>query len=502
MTGGTAPPEAPGPRRDLAWIALAAAPGLAIAAARHLGLDFWYDEVRTLRQVVLVPLGVTLTDYLEPNNHVLFSILANLWCRLLGVGDLAAALDRPVALRLLPFLLAVPGPILLGLAARRLLDRGAGMAAAALFASALPFANFACQFRGYGLGLTLVAALLLFAVRFRQEGWAGDAVLVVIPGALAVWAIPLHLYTLGALALAHGGLWAARVRGVAVLETRIRDLWLAALAVAAGGLGLALYVPVTGSVLSNHWSEPKGWPGPDTLTGVLPGVLEAMVAGRIWIVAAFVGGAAALRLRRGGAFDRPAERALAWGAALALLPFAVSALRGDRPFDRAFLQVLPAFALAGAAALRAALASWHARPWVAPVAVAALAVGGWLALDARDRRLAEDIENGAKSQSIDRAYFLAHYRPGDAVARLRSDARLMGLPVLLGDHDIEALPAYFSVRGLRVHAPVGSGDPLPRVVITSRPGDFEYSRRGGERFLRLDPAPAFETLFLVEEAPR
>ncbi|HEU4394499.1 MAG TPA: hypothetical protein VFS92_02975, partial [Planctomycetota bacterium] len=309
-----------GARRDLAWIALAAAPGLALAAARQIGVDFWYDEVRTLRQVVLVPLGVSATDYLEPNNHVLFSILANLWCRLIGVGDLAAALDRPVAMRLLPFLLAAPGPILLGAAVRARIGVASGAVAAALFASALPFANFACQFRGYGLGLTLVSAMLLFAIRFKDSGRTRELAGFAAAGAMAVWAIPLHLYAIAAVALLHGAMWTARLRRGVPAEARLPDLRLVAAAVAAGGIGLALYLPCTGSVLANHWSEPKaGGPHLRTLTEVMPPVLAAMAAGRIWILAALGGALAALWLGRRAGAD-PAAALFGWGAGLVLLP--------------------------------------------------------------------------------------------------------------------------------------------------------------------------------------
>jgi len=500
-------PTAPGSaRRDLAWIALAAAPGLAIAAARQIGVDFWYDEVRTLRQVVLVPLGVSATDYREPNNHVLFSILANLWCRLLGVGDLRAALESPAALRLLPFLLAAPGPILLGAAARRTLGVGAGAVAAALFASALPFANFACQFRGYGLGLTLVAAVLLLAVRWRAEGRRGDLVLLGVAGALAVWAIPLHLHALAAIALLHGAIWFGRLRRGGAAAERVRDLGLAAAAVAAGGVGLAFYLPCLGSVLSNHWSEPKGGPRWETIAGTLPPVLGAMLAGRWWLLAAFGGAAAALALRRGQ--ERAAAGAFGWGTGLLLLPFLVSALRGDRPFDRVFLQVLPAFALAGAAAIRLSLGPWHGRRWVAPVAVAALAAGGWLALDARDRRLAEDIEAGVKSQSIERAYFHAHYRPREVLSSIAADPETARLPVTLGTHDREALPAYLAAAGVEARAAGTLAPGTLYIEISSveirwiQVLDANFTRVGGPpsgALREITPAgPSFDRVFLCE----
>ena len=505
--------------RDLAWIALAAAPGLAIAAARQIGVDFWYDEVRTLRQVVLVPLETSATDYLEPNNHVLFSILANLWCRLIGVGDLAAALDRPEAMRLLPFLLAAPGPILLGAAVRRRLGVAAGAVAAALFASALPFANFACQFRGYGLGLTLVSAMLLFAIRFKDSGRTRELVGFAAAGALAVFAIPLHLYAIAAVALLHGAMWTARLRRGVPAEARLPDLHLVTAAVAAGGIGLALYIPCIGSVLSNHWSEAKaGGPHVRTLTELMPPVLAAMVAGRLWILAAIGAALVACWLKRGPQLDRAAAGLLAWGTGLLLVPFVVSTLRGDRPFDRVFLQVLPAFAIAGAAAIRLALGPWHGRRWVAPVAVAALSVGGWLALDERDRRLAEDIERGEKSQFIERAYFHAHYKPRVVAEFLRGNSELAGLPVVLGEHDREALPAYLRVARVEFKSGSEVGWSSQHVLVTSGEGARNVARRRFEQVVfrtkdgqrvsvqraseDLSPTLSFDRIFLYRSVPQ
>ena len=510
---GEGGPTVPGSaRRDLAWIALAAAPGLAIAAARQIGVDFWYDEVRTLRQVVLVPLAVSATDYLEPNNHVLFSLLANLWCLLIGVGDLAAALDRPAAMRLLPFLLAAPGPILLGAAVRRRIGVGAGAIAAALFASALPFANFACQFRGYGLGLTLVSAMLLFAVRFRDSGRMRELAGFAAAGALAVWAIPLHLYAIAAMALLHGAMWTARLRRGVPAEARLPDLSLAAAAIAAGGLGLAFYIPCVGSVLSNHWSEAKsGGPHLRTISEIAPPVLAAMVAGRPWILIAFGGALVAAWLRRGRTLDRGAAGLLAWGTGLVLVPFVVSTLRGDRPFDRVFLQVLPAFAIAGAAAIRLVLGAWHGRRWVVPAGVAALAIGGWLALEERDRLLAQDIERGEKSQTIGRSYFHAHYRPRELAEFLSRETSLSNYQIEVVGYDPEELPAYFAAAGVSF----GDGaDPRRsrRIVLIFRGGSGGHIghfmnigvgpsrllREAIEQFPEWTPGPSFHRVVHVE----
>ncbi|HEU4394266.1 MAG TPA: hypothetical protein VFS92_01795, partial [Planctomycetota bacterium] len=80
-----------------------------------------------------------------------------------------------------------------------------------------------------------------------------------------------------------------------------------------------------------------------------------------------------------------------------------------------------------------------------------LAAGGWLALDERDRRLSQDIDDGVKTQAIDRAYFLAYYRPRDLIEFIRAQPEFDNISVLLADHDTEALPAYLSSGGVEFH---------------------------------------------------
>jgi hypothetical protein len=503
--GENGQPEAGSPRgRDLALLGAADAPALAIVAARHLGLDPWYDEVRTLRSHVLAPLGTALTDYAEPNNHVLFSALGNLWARLLGVGDLAGALDRPVALRLLPFLLAAPAPLLLFLLARRLHGPGTGVLAALLLATALPFANAACQVRGYGLGITLAAAVLWQAALFRDTGRVRHAAGAAAAGAAAVWTIPLHLYSLAALGAVHGGLFLAGLLRGRPEEARRRDLLLALAAAAGAGIGLALHLPATGSVLGNHWTEPKGGPGLGPLALLLPGLLAAFLAGRWPLVLLLAGGPAraALRPREG---DRPLLGTLGWAAALALLPFGISALRGDRPFDRAFLQVLPALSLAAGAAAALLAGPLLRRRWIVPAFAVACTAGLWLSLDARDRRIEADVEAGVRSQGIDRAYFLAAWAPRRVVALLREDPEAAGATVVLGWHDAEALPAVLAAAGVRALPPGDLDRVLDRegraAVLTSFPRRFEEelrARRPGVAVRRRNPWPSHDNLLLVE----
>jgi hypothetical protein len=53
-----------------------------------VNVDFWNDEIYTLKAFTFVPLHTTLTDYHAPNNHVFLNLVDNLYLRLLGINTL------------------------------------------------------------------------------------------------------------------------------------------------------------------------------------------------------------------------------------------------------------------------------------------------------------------------------------------------------------------------------------------------------------------------------
>ena len=90
-------PAAPDDKFDVSEASVLGAAVLPFLAwlIRFINLGFWYDEVFTLTNFVLVPISKTLTDYSFPNNHVLFSLLSNLYLRMFGINELGSLLDHP-----------------------------------------------------------------------------------------------------------------------------------------------------------------------------------------------------------------------------------------------------------------------------------------------------------------------------------------------------------------------------------------------------------------------
>ncbi|MFK7775093.1 MAG: hypothetical protein AB8F94_23330 [Saprospiraceae bacterium] len=45
----------------------------------HLNLDFWNDEIYTLKHFIFAPIATTLSDYHVPNNHIFFNLINNIY---------------------------------------------------------------------------------------------------------------------------------------------------------------------------------------------------------------------------------------------------------------------------------------------------------------------------------------------------------------------------------------------------------------------------------------
>jgi hypothetical protein len=210
----------------------------------HLRLDFWNDELYTLSHFVLVPAGSALSDYHVPNNHILFSLLAQGWAFLGGIHSMQEAVAHIVWLRLLPFFLSCLSICFVYFATRKTGGRMAAPLAAVLLLTSIPFFNFAAQMRGYSLSMCLFAALGYVAVRAgKKTGWA--QLLGIFSLSLAcVYTLPTNVFFLAAAVLSVlGAAIFLKRENAAVLS--MGSAWKIGLAIACGGLAAAaLYVPL------------------------------------------------------------------------------------------------------------------------------------------------------------------------------------------------------------------------------------------------------------------
>lgn len=316
---------------------LAICTGLAVLAAYfHLNEDLWNDEIYTLQSFVFKGLTTVLTDYHVPNNHILSNVLHWAWVKLPGFNKLDAVLDQAWKIRLLPALLSLGTIAVLWRTGDRAWGRAGAWITILLLLTGITFEHFAFQVRGYPLSMLAAAGLLQAAFLFLENPQMsrGQWFAVAGLGAALLYTIPSNLYLLLA-----AGAMAPIAKGLPARENRTANLqWISAL-LAGAALAVVLYWPVFGQVSNNDYIAAAGAFRKVHAQNPMD-VLTQFFSWR-WLMLPVLGWGAH---KACAATGLPRRRFVLLGGVL-VLPFLLSAIRGDDAPLRAYAVLLPAFVL-------------------------------------------------------------------------------------------------------------------------------------------------------------
>lgn len=178
-------------RQRLAWIGI-----LLVALAirlHHMSQTMRGDEAYTFLRYASIPLADAVSDYNDPNNHFLHTLLVRLSMTLFGTSP--AAIRLPV---LVAGMLIVPAVYVV---ARRLADRNVSLVAMGLAAVWPGLVLYSTNARGHAIIALLFLVLLVLAeeVIDQDAWWRWIAIAVVI--ALGMYTAPIMLYPAGAVML-------------------------------------------------------------------------------------------------------------------------------------------------------------------------------------------------------------------------------------------------------------------------------------------------------------
>ena len=437
---------------------------------RYISLDFWYDEIISLSFYSLAPLKQTVSWYPDPNNHIFFNLLNNLYFRLTGVSDLNALLSRPHAIRLLMLLYAAVTFFYLHRLCRRHINRAVAHLAVIVLATSVPFFNFAVQVRGYILSMMLLVMLLYYLWGFERKDSMGNAFMVVATTALALYTIPLNLYFVMAAFAFYlaAGMVATRNAVLknagagnrpSLLQKSLPEYnrYLVVLLLIGIGVLLAFlfYSPVIYLVVANKYVQSQELFNFQTLTAVMPRTFLYFLSGRALLIPFIAIGFTALVFFavRGQAIAF--VRQLACCLCLLLLPFVFSFVRGDLPYHRVFVNLAPVFAVIVALLLYYCFLFFQRyRNRLSPailILLTAVYCQATFAGEIRsiEKALFQNIEQGRKSQDIYYNYYQAHYQPNRIVQQFVSRHHQPQIPVYVGlGSDREAVSAYLEYHDI------------------------------------------------------
>jgi hypothetical protein len=499
---------------------------------RYIHLDFWYDEVFTLRNYVFSSTAKTVTDYIYPNNHIFFNLINNIYLKLLGVDNLYSLMDWPWKIRLLPLFYTLFTVIYLYLIGRKFFNRFVANMSLIILVSTVPFYNFALQVRGYGLSMTLLCMLLYHLWSFEDDLKLVDAFLVSLSAALSLYTIPLNLYFLMGIMAVYFSLgigtwtlgWAEERPGVPAKEKeglgpwrsfcgKYRDFAIVSLIGIGIGLSLLLYLPVIVQVLHNPFVKSHGLFHPPILLDILPKVAYYFMSGRYLVVLAFIIGCFVY-----AAYSKEKEPQIIRRAVccliILLMPFLFSFIRGDRPWLRVFVNLAPFFALLmsiGIYLLQSAIPALRRRTLLVTLIVLVYCnITFAAAIKNIDMRIRSDLEVGNRSQDIYYNYYQSHYHPLE-LAREISESETPGpkpWDQLVVYHYDQAMPHYLRKFAIGLTVDRDEFDSMVKTrekvyVVTALPAKFK--KMVAETYptvdcRRLNQKLQYHNLFILTEA--
>ncbi len=476
-----------------------------VSLLRIINVDFWYDEVVTLKNFVFTSIGTTLSDYHIPNNHLFHNLINNIYLKALGVQNLFALMDSPYKIRLLHFfytLVAIGFVYLIGL---KFFNREIAWFSLMIFVTSIPLYNFALQIRGYILSVMFAVMLVYFIFAYETKPTPGKLFGIGIIVTLLLYTIPLNLY----LILAFGIMYLIKF-----LQKHKKEYLYMMVAMVAGTIiAVILYIPVWKGLVGNKFVESQGLFNTEILFEVFPKVIAYFVSGKYLIIALILIGL--IVNYKGIKFWKEKFAKLIENSKVLLcvfiLPFIFSFVRGDRAFDRIFFNLLPIFSIGLGVLVYFALLHKkleNKKVYIIPGIIVYSYVVFAMQLGSVDSMIKEDIVKGRRTQSLYYYYYLSDYKPRKLLQDFNT-YRDPEVPVILYGCDIEAMPAYLDkfgimytkkARRLAFESLFGKGDRFYLITIFpirfSEWFDLKYPELKSER---LNNGLQFHNIYLIEK---
>jgi hypothetical protein len=422
--------------------------------------DFWTDEIYTLKYFVLVSPRTTVTDYHVPNNHIFFSLLLNIYSLILNIRTLSEIFQTPYLVRALPFVFSL-GTIFYAYKIGRLASgKNAGILSASILIFTLSFYEFSLQLRGYSLSLFFVSLLVFLSLSHLVEGAKYKIVLTIPVVTLLSYTIPLNFY------FVLGLFFAVIIRSivVSILETRSSTLTslfssrsiTLLLAIGIGvTIALVCYIPVLKEIFDNQYVSPEGFDIARSINSLYVVASGFLSRRSVLIVLTFLGIIFLLKHQ----FRTTKNLNLLFIVLVFIIPFIISAIRGDNPPPRAFVNLVPIFSVMIGVLISRALNRTHYQILFLSLFIAY----GVVSFYYERHRLSGIVQNNlhkahgpSRAQELNYAYYSYSYEPLQQIREFLR-VRQPGITLIVGDAEPNGLEEYlrsanveFELTGLSI----------------------------------------------------
>jgi hypothetical protein len=419
---------------------------------QNINLDFWNDEIYTLKHFTFISIPQIFLDYHVPNNHILFNLINHLYLSLIGVDTLFQLMNHPYLLRVVPLVYSGFTLIFAYKTAKKTHSRTAALLASIILITTIPFLNFSLQIRGYGLSMLLLNMVVYYGISYLKKPQRKSLIFVGIITTLLVYTIPSNLYFVFSILLVYGILFLKNLIKIRANKTPfsfskiISEVHFRLIFSSTLGLILAiiLYTPIFKDVFMNEYVT--GGPPFDfgKLRFYIPHLFEAIVSGR-WLILAIAIIGFLLKVISREKWTFPIFIYLS----LLMIPIMLVYFRGDRPPLRVFVVILPFTSILIANGI---LQLWKKVKQLIPLhdyyLIFGIIIYSVFMVQIENQKINQsvltDIQMNNRSQDLYRQYYSHHYQPLLDIGQLSMTYKKNNLPILIYGCEPHGVPNYLN----------------------------------------------------------
>ena len=400
---------------------------------RYINADFYYDEVFTLIHYVLVPLKNTIAIYKDINNHFLSNLINNIYLKLISEESLYSLMDHPWVIRIVQLVYTIITLSIFYHLCRKFFNRHIALLSIILLTTSIPFYNYALQVRGYNISITLLCIFLYFLWNFEQHYRLKDGVLLAVSCALLIYSLLSNLYTLLGimifysleglisyiLMLSKNKIKSAKQKKMQ-LEPQLtfirKNREIVILSILGCGiiLSIILYSPLLKGLLNDqNLARQNEYFYMPILFEIMPSVFHAFLSWRYLVALLSISGFIFLLVNY-KKYDKEYIRKTLFCIVVIVIPVMTSFIRGDKPWDRFFLNQIPLFCLLLSLCLYFLLRNIIEKskiPYIAAALFLYTNTTFYFGVKHINDKLLNDIKTETMSVSLLYNYWQAHYAP-------------------------------------------------------------------------------------------
>jgi len=327
-------------------------PFLYLLFTQRLFLDFWLDELMSTVRHIKPSVSEAVLSYPAPNNHIFSNFVSAIYVQIIGRQELHEILEKPFLLRL-PYLMAGFSTILVtGFGAKKHINRTSGYIAVILLCTTIPYLNFVVQVRGYSFSILFFSLIILLSLNYRKYPTRWNGAGIVIFTCLLIYTIPSNIYAISAIYAYYFVVTIFQLFSMRRCQDKkefkeliygdLTVLWLL-----TGGiiLSVLLYLPLIPKMMGDSYMESSGLFSGNVFQGTFQQIFLHLISNRWVIMIPAVIGIILYAVKFSKKENRIINHLLGIALFSMVIPFVASFSRGDYPFERIFLVLLPAFVL-------------------------------------------------------------------------------------------------------------------------------------------------------------